>query len=40
MRASDSLDEDDELERFFTDLPGFCLSEIVSDFLPALTHKQ
>ncbi|KAH9057218.1 hypothetical protein EDB87DRAFT_1121937 [Lactarius vividus] len=40
MRTFDSLDEDDELERFFANLPGFRSSMIVGDPLPDLPHVQ
>jgi len=36
----DSLDEDHELERFFSSLPGFCSSEVVADPLPHLHDDQ
>ncbi len=35
----DSLDEDHELERFFSGLPGFCSSKVVDDPLPSLTEE-
>ncbi|KAH9057255.1 hypothetical protein EDB87DRAFT_1686538 [Lactarius vividus] len=36
----DSLDEDHELERFFSGLPGFRSSKVVDDPLPVLTEDQ
>ncbi|KAF8257266.1 hypothetical protein EI94DRAFT_1338606 [Lactarius quietus] len=36
----DSLDEDHELERFFSGLPGFRSSKMVEDPLPDLTAEQ
>jgi hypothetical protein len=36
----DSLDEDHELERFFSGLPGFRSSKMVKDPLPDLTEEQ
>ncbi|KAI9448639.1 hypothetical protein BJY52DRAFT_1365554 [Lactarius psammicola] len=36
----DSLDEDHELERFFSGLPGFRNSKVVDDPLPSLTVGQ
>ncbi|KAH9051705.1 hypothetical protein EDB87DRAFT_1571172 [Lactarius vividus] len=36
----DSLDEDHELERFFSGLPGFRRSKVVDDPLPGLTVGQ
>ncbi|KAH9054612.1 hypothetical protein EDB83DRAFT_1127967 [Lactarius deliciosus] len=36
----DSLDEDHELERFFSGLPGFRNSKVVDDPLPGLTEEQ
>jgi len=36
----DSLDEDHELERFFSGLPGFRSSKVVDDPLPSLTEEQ
>ncbi|KAH9056381.1 hypothetical protein EDB87DRAFT_1239388 [Lactarius vividus] len=36
----DSLDEDHELERFFSGLPGFRSSKVVDDPLPHLTEEQ
>ncbi|KAH9031390.1 hypothetical protein EDB83DRAFT_2525764 [Lactarius deliciosus] len=36
----DSLDEDHELERFFSGLPGFRSSKVVDDPLPRLTEEQ
>jgi hypothetical protein len=38
--AFDSLDEDHELERFFSGLPGFRRSKMVKDPLPGLTSEQ
>ena len=40
MWTFDSLDEDHELERFFSGLPGFCSSKVVADPLPGLTYEQ
>ncbi|KAH9071433.1 hypothetical protein EDB83DRAFT_248990 [Lactarius deliciosus] len=40
MWTFDSLDEDHELERFFSSLPGFRSSEVVGDPLPRLTGEQ
>ncbi|KAF8265175.1 hypothetical protein EI94DRAFT_371248 [Lactarius quietus] len=40
MWTFDSLDEDHELERFFSGLPGFRSSKIVDDPLPSLTVWQ
>src|SRR6266702_163119 len=36
----DCLDEDHELERFFSGLPGFRSSKVVNDPLPSLTNEQ
>ena len=36
----DCLDEDDELERFFSGLPGFRSSKVVKDPLPHLTEEE
>ncbi|KAH9056909.1 hypothetical protein EDB87DRAFT_1157591 [Lactarius vividus] len=36
----DSLDEDHELERFFSGLPGFRSSTVVGDPFPGLTEEQ
>ncbi|KAH9057283.1 hypothetical protein EDB87DRAFT_1823795 [Lactarius vividus] len=36
----DSLDEDHELEHFFSGLPGFRSSKVVVDPLPSLTEEQ
>jgi len=36
----DSLDEDHELEHFFSGLPGFRVSKVVNDPLPSLTYEQ
>ncbi|KAH9018848.1 hypothetical protein EDB85DRAFT_2279225 [Lactarius pseudohatsudake] len=36
----DSLDEDHELERFFSGLPGFRSSNVVNDPLPRLTEEK
>jgi hypothetical protein len=36
----DSLDEDHELERFFSGLPGFRSSKVIKDPLPRLTSAQ
>ena len=36
----DCLDEDHELERFFSGLPGFRSSKVVDDPLPGLTYEQ
>ncbi len=40
MWTFDILDEDHELERFFSGLPGFRGSKVVNDPLPTLTDKQ
>jgi hypothetical protein len=40
MWTFDSLDEDHELERFFSGLPGFRSSKVVKDPLPDLTSEQ
>src|SRR6266702_1477354 len=40
LSTFDSLDEDHELERFFSGLPGFCKSKVVNDPLPSLTTEQ
>ncbi|KAH8987040.1 hypothetical protein EDB92DRAFT_2116215 [Lactarius akahatsu] len=40
MWTFDSLDEDHELERFFSGLPGFRSSKVVDDPLPRLTREQ
>ena len=40
MWTFDSLDEDHELERFFSDLPGFRRSNVVDDPLPSLPFEQ
>ncbi|KAH9053307.1 hypothetical protein EDB87DRAFT_1690540 [Lactarius vividus] len=40
MWTFDSLDEDQELEDFFSGLPGFRSSKIVKDPLPGLTSEQ
>ena len=40
MWTFDSLDEDHELERFFSGLPGFCSSKVVDDPLPGLTEIE
>ncbi len=40
MWTFDSLDEDHELERFFSGLPGFRSSKVVEDPLPRLTKEQ
>ena len=40
MWTFDSLDEDHELERFFSDVPGFRSSKVVTDPLPGLTFEQ
>ncbi len=40
MWTFDSLDEDHELERFFSSLPGFRSSKVVNDPLPSLTPEQ
>ena len=40
MWTLDSLDEDHELERFFSGLPGFRNSKVVDDPLPSLTIWQ
>jgi hypothetical protein len=40
MRTFDSLHEDNELERFFSSLPGFCKSTDDDDILPRLNEDQ
>jgi hypothetical protein len=40
MWTFDSLDEDHELERFFSGLPGFRRSRVVADPLPSLKYEQ
>ncbi|KAN0140469.1 hypothetical protein V8E53_001678 [Lactarius tabidus] len=40
MWTFDCLDEDHELEHFFSGLPGFCSSYVVKDPLPDLTEEQ
>jgi hypothetical protein len=40
MWTLDSLDEDHELERFFSGLPGFRSSKVIDDPLPKLTEDQ
>ncbi len=40
MWTFDCLDEDHELERFFSGLPGFRSSKVVDDPLPSLTDEQ
>ena len=40
MWTFDCLDEDHELERFFSGLPGFRSSKVVRDPLPSLTEEQ
>jgi hypothetical protein len=40
MWTFDSLDEDHELERFFSGLPGFRRSRVVVDPLPSLKYEQ
>ena len=40
MWTFDSLDEDHELERFFSGLPGFRRSRVVIDPLPGLKYEQ
>jgi hypothetical protein len=40
MWTFDCLDEDHELERFFSGLPGFRSSKVVKDPLPGLTSEQ
>ena len=40
MWTFESLDEDHELERFFSGLPGFCSSKVVGDPLPRLTEIE
>jgi hypothetical protein len=40
MWTFDRLDEDHELERFFSGLPGFRSSKVVKDPLPSLTWDQ
>ena len=40
MWTFDCLDEDHELERFFSGLPGFRGSDVVNDPLPVLTEEE
>ena len=40
MWTFDCLDEDHELERFFSGLPGFRTSKVVDDPLPSLTEEE
>ena len=40
MWTFDCLDEDHELERFFSGLPGFRSSKVVKDPLPDLTSEE
>ncbi|KAF8260513.1 hypothetical protein EI94DRAFT_900289 [Lactarius quietus] len=40
MWTFDSLDEDHELDRFFSNLPGFRTSKVVDDPLPTLTEMK
>ena len=40
MWTFDCLDEDHELERFFSGLPGFRSSKVVNDPLPSLTEEE
>src|SRR5258708_2764887 len=40
MWTFDSLDEDHELERFFSGLPGFRSSKVTKDPLPSLTGQE
>ena len=40
MWTFDCLDEDHELESFFSGLPGFCSSKVVDDPLPSLTEEE
>jgi hypothetical protein len=40
MWTFDCLDEDHELERFFSGLPGFRSSKVVNDPLPSLTEGK
>jgi hypothetical protein len=40
MWTFDCLDEDHELERFFSGLPGFRSSTVINDPLPSLTKEQ
>jgi hypothetical protein len=40
MWTFDCLDEDHELEHFFSGLPGFRSSDVVDDPLPSLTREQ
>ena len=40
MWTFDCLDEDHELERFFSGLPSFRTSELVNDPLPSLTQEE
>ena len=39
-RTFECLDEDHELEHFFSGLPGFCTSEAIDDPLPRLAEGQ
>jgi hypothetical protein len=40
MRTFDSLQKDDELERFFSGIPGFRSSKVIADPLPGLTKSE
>jgi hypothetical protein len=40
MRTFDSLEKDDELERFFSGIPGFRCSKVIADPLPGLTKPE
>ena len=40
MRTFDSLEKDDELERFFSGMPGFRSSKVIADPLPGLTKSE
>ncbi|KAH9057269.1 hypothetical protein EDB87DRAFT_1686552 [Lactarius vividus] len=40
MWTFDSLDKDDELERFFSGLPGSRSSKVIDDPLPSLTSEK
>src|SRR5260370_25519554 len=40
LRTFDSMDEDHDLERFFSGLPGFRSSKVAEDPLPSLTEER
>ena len=40
MRTFNSLEKDDELERFFMGMPGFRSSKVIDDPLPGLTKSE